>query len=337
MSNNVVTPSTTVLPGQTGRFSFTVTAPAVRTQTTFREYFRLVAEGSSWMDDQGVFIAVAVNPGTYSYSVAGQSNPPLSVAPGTRSAVTLDLTNTGTATWRSGGATPFNLGTDRPRDRASTFTNNTWRGNNRPGSFAGKVVSGNLSATDTVAPGETARFSFDVLASRAGYFQEYVTPVEETYTWLTDLGIYFPMHVNDSSLYPYDYFLEYATPSPTIKQGQSANMILRLRNIGRSNWTNDGVNPFRLGASSPRDRGSGFSGGTGWLGSGRIELTSNFSDPAKNVGQSVTVAPGEIGEFQFTFTANPGPGIYPEAFTPVAEGFVWMRDKGLRWTVTVTP
>jgi hypothetical protein len=337
VSNNVVTPSTTVLPGQVGRFSFTVTAPAVRSQTVYREFFRLVAEGSNWMDDQGVFINVAVNPGTYSYSVAGQSNPPLSVAPGTRSAVTLDLTNTGSATWRAGGATPFYLGTDRPRDRASTFTNNTWRGNNRPGPFAGKVVSGNLSATDTIAPGETARFSFDVVASRAGYFQEYVTPVVETFSWLTDLGIYFPMHVNDNSLYPYDYFLEYATPSPTIRQGQTANMILRLRNIGRSNWTNDGVNPFRLGASSPRDRGSGFGGWSGWLGNGRIVLTSNVSDPAKNIGQNTTVAPGEVGEFQFTFTANPGPGVYPEAFTPVAEGFVWLRDKGLRWIVTVTP
>ena len=47
-----------VLPGEIGTFTFTVKAPL--SPGTYDEYFRLVAENKTWMEDQGVFLRIKV-------------------------------------------------------------------------------------------------------------------------------------------------------------------------------------------------------------------------------------------------------------------------------------
>lgn len=47
-----------VAPGETGTFNFEILAP--NTTGTYTEYFQLVAEGATWMEDNGVFLNIYV-------------------------------------------------------------------------------------------------------------------------------------------------------------------------------------------------------------------------------------------------------------------------------------
>lgn len=334
-----VTTTSTIQPGETARFEFAVTAPPVNSTTTFQEYFQPVVEGVTWLQDYGVFLNVTVQPRTYSYAFAGQTYPPAVLQPGQRRTVTLDLTNTGTATWRNDTLQAFRVGTARPHDRSSAFANNTWQSSNRVAKFQGTVSGGVVTLATSVASGQTARFSFDLVApSQPGLYNEYFEPLVETYRWLGDIGIFWQVYVPNLNGPNYDYQYVGQSAYPTVNQGGTATVKLQLRNAGRQTWHSDGATPVRLGTDHPRDRLSGFSNngtGTGWISANRVKLTRNLTDPAKDVGGETSIAPGEVAEFQFTAYGAPSPGSYNEYFTPVTEGVTWMPDIGIFWTMTV--
>jgi hypothetical protein len=60
--NRVVLVEESVPPGGIGTFRFWYTVPPDKAFGTFREYFRPVADGITWMDDWGIFWDVAVVP-----------------------------------------------------------------------------------------------------------------------------------------------------------------------------------------------------------------------------------------------------------------------------------
>ncbi len=330
-----LTATATIAPGETARFAFEMKAPFVNQTTPIREYFQPVAEGIRWMEDYGAYQEPTVVNQTYQYAYAGQTAP-VSLQVGQRAPATLDLTNTGTATWKRTGANPLRLGTGRPLDRASGFYNDSWLSPGRPGNFSGKVSGGAVVSQDTIAPGETARFSFDLVApNRGGAYREYVNPVLEGVGWLADIGIYYDVTVTDPAAATYDY--AYAGQNVgivTLAKDAQTTFKLQLRNTGGRVWNSGGATPFRLGTDHPRDRGSGFSNGS-WLSPSRIKLTRNLTDGSKNVGGETTIGSGETGEFEFTVTGAPPPGTYQEFFTPVVEGVAWQRDIGINWTVVI--
>lgn len=334
-SNGSVTPAATIAPGETARFPVKFTGPPVAGTTNFREYFQPVVEGITWMEDYGVFWDVTVTPKSFQYAYAGQTGPSV-LQPGQKGAATLDLTNTGTATWRRNTAFPVNLGTSRPRDRLSPFHDSgSWPTRNRQ-IFQGKVVAGSLVASDTVAPGETARFSFQLQApNQGGFYQEYFQPLVENYEWLSDIGIYYSVFVPDPNAPDHDYGYVGQDNPPVLAKDAQGTAKLRLRNLGKQTWASNGANPVRLGTDRAMDRPSGFSVGSNWLSASRIKLTRNLTDAAKNSAGETSIAPGEIAEFEFTVTATPSPGTYREYFTPLAEGVNWMPDRGIYWDFTV--
>lgn len=329
----------TINPGEIVRFEFTVTGPPVSAQTNFPEYFQPVVDGVTWLQDYGAFLNLTVQPRTYTYSWAGQTYPSSVMQPGNRQPVTLDLTNTGTATWRNNVLNNLDVGTSHPRDRASTFANNTWPSANRVAKFQGTVSGGTVTPSTSVAPGQVARFSFDFVApAQAGLYTEYVEPVVEGFKWLGDAGIYWQVYVPNVNGPNYDYQYVGQSAYPSMNQGGTATVKLQVRNSGQQTWHSDGSNPVRLGTNRPRDRGSGFSNngtGTGWLSTSRVKLTRNLTDVAKNVGSETSIAPGEVAEFEFTAYGTPPPGSYNEYFAPVVEGVQWMPDIGLYWTMSV--
>lgn len=331
-----VSPATTVNPGEKARFSFVLTAPQTFQTTTFREYVQPVVEGVRWMEDYGVFWDVTVKAKVYVYKWAGQSGGG-KLDPGQKATLTLDLQNTGGTTWSRNGATPFRLGTSRPIDRRSAFyTSGSWLAPNRV-QLTGIVANGQVVNQDTVAPGETGRFSFDVTApSTPGTYNEYFTPVIDGLAWLPDIGIYYPITVAAPPP-AYDYAYVGQTGYPTVARGAQATVSLTLKNTGSKSWSEGGSSPFRLGTSRPNDRNSAFYDQASWLAQNRLKLTRNTSDAAKN-GDTVTIAPGEVGEFTFVFKAPPTmpSGTYREYVTPLVEGTSWLRDIGIFWFVTVT-
>ncbi|MSU75975.1 SpoIID/LytB domain-containing protein [Patescibacteria group bacterium] len=335
-SGSVVT-TATVHPGETARFPYTITGPPVGSNANFREYVQLVRDGSGWLEDQGVFWDMTVQPRTYTYNWASQTYPPSVMQPGERRSVTLDITNTGTATWRNNTLYNLNVGAGRSRDRASPWNNNTWQSANRLAKFAGTVSGGTLTPGSSVAPGQTARYSFDFVApGSGGNFREYFEPVEEGFAWLGDKGIYWDMYVPPPVGPNWDYQPVSQSAYPTVNKDGTSDVTLRVRNTGQQTWHSDGANPVKLGTDRARDRLSGFyTSGQGWQSPNRIKLAHNITDSDKDVSGETSIAPGEVGEFDFKITGNPPPGFYNEYFTPVVDGIQWMTDRGVYWTMTV--
>lgn len=108
----------------------------------------------------------------------------------------------------------------------------------------------------------------------------------------------------------------------TLPTGSAGMVSVTYRNTGTSTWTQ---NTVRLGTSNPLNRGSGFSGGAGWISNNRVQM------------QEASVAPNQDAHFVFALTANGNipPGAYAEYFRPVADGITWMDDVGLHFPVTV--
>jgi hypothetical protein len=105
----------------------------------------------------------------------------------------LYIKNTGAATWTKSA---FRLGGTRPNDHVSGFI----RADIIHGYPSGWETPNRVSMQeDSVAPGGTATFDFwfsipSGLTSKT--YLEYFKPVADGITWLDDLGIYFPIHVN---------------------------------------------------------------------------------------------------------------------------------------------
>ncbi|MDP9211742.1 MAG: SpoIID/LytB domain-containing protein [bacterium] len=337
-SDDSVTATDTIEPGETARFGFTMTAPPRTSAANLREYFQPVVEGVTWLEDWGMYLEASVPAETYQYQYVGQTNPTGVMQPNERQEVTIDLKNTGTSVWRNDTLYDFKLGTSHGKDRSSIAYNDTWQTPNRVGAFDGTVEDDTVTETHEVQPGETARFTFDIKAPSGGTnHREYFQPLIERFAWLKDIGIYYPVVV-PSQAYDYTYVGQDSL-SGALDQGETATLKLRLKNTGFSDWQSSGSTPFRLGTAHPRDRTSGFADGgsaSGWIGTNRVKLTRNLTDAAKNVDGETTVVPGETGEFEFEVVGNPSPGTYKEYFRPVVDGVAWMRDIGIYWSVGVS-
>lgn len=110
-----------------------------------------------------------------------------------------------------------------------------------------------------------------------------------------------------------------------MRLGEQAYLSVRAKNTGTATWTNSGPNPVRIGTTSPTGRNSVFSPFSGWLSPAR---------PAQL--QEASVAPGDIGTFNFWITAN-ATGLYNERFNLLAENLAWFNDIGLSYGIGVVP
>jgi hypothetical protein len=106
----------------------------------------------------------------------------------------------------------------------------------------------------------------------------------------------------------------------TTVPGGTVYVTVRAQNMGLNTWTPAFV---RLGTSRPNDRGSRF-------------YDSSWPDPARPTQLlESSVAPGQIGTFQFAMKAPPYAGTFTEPFNLVAEGVTWMNDNNLSIKVNV--
>jgi hypothetical protein len=101
--------------------------------------------------------------------------------------------------------------------------------------------------------------------------------------------------------------------------------IVTVRNLGSATWTNSGSNPVDMGATNPQDRSSAFCNQS-WLSCNR---------PARLIEPSV--APGELGTFEFSITPPASSGTYKESFNLLSEGNTWMNDIGMYYQFAVVP
>lgn len=290
------------------------------------------------MPDIGLYFPTSIADRGYHYSYVGQSPSAITLGSTSPTAdITLQIRNTGQQSWPVGGN--LNLATDRPRDTQSPFITasgtGSWLNPSRPSTIDRNVTNTSKSTVDT---NEVAEFTFRVTKPAnvgSGTYNLYVRPVQEGVALLPeDYGIFFPITVNNN---PYDYqFVSQTAPATLTSGNPTRTGAIVVKNTGTQTWSSATSTPLRLGTDNPRDRTSGFyTNGQNWLAPNRIQLTANLTDSSKN-GPPVTVAPGENAQFTITFSRGSVPaGTYPEYFTPVVDGYGWLRSIGIYLPVTV--
>jgi hypothetical protein len=246
------------------------------------------------------------------------------LAPNTTYYVQLKALNTGNITWSNSGSNPVLLGTQNPTNHASIFCDGTWYGCNRPA----------LMSEASVGPGQIGTFNFTIRTPNAyGNFREYYDLLSEGSMWMNDIGLYWQWNVRPptanwgvvSQQLAADSGLTQPVNSDALAPNTTYYLQVKALNTGNITWSNSGSNPTDLGTSSPQDRSSAFCDIT-WIGSG-------CNRPARMVESSV--APGQVGTFNFTIHTPSSYGVRKEYFRPVMEGSMWMNDLGMYWQFNV--
>ncbi len=286
----------------------------------------------------------------YSYQsqgVNGQLSNQVSLRGHDTAVLSVDLKNEGVTTWERNGPIPVRLGTSRPQDLASPLATGSWLGAGRPTTFAGRVNGGQVTDAATIAPGETARFSFTIKApNTSGTHRLYVQPVTEGLSWFkNEAGIFWDIQVTANS-YQYQWLGQSgAVPD---RPNATGTLAVAVKNTGNVTWTNTGDgNTIRLGTARASDRGSAITDSS-WqsparVGSfvGKARLGSDNQPLADQNGTllgdaSSTVAPGEAALFSFTVKTPARTQVGPEYFNFVVDGKAWLPDVGLFWPVNVS-
>ena len=235
----------------------------------------------------------------YAWSYAGQSSSSGSSMPATQKATwTVYALNTGTATWSNTGANPIRLGTSNGRDRSSLFCDVSWLSCGRPATMN----------EASVAPGQTASFTFTAQAPGAGSYSEYFNLVAEGVMWLNDPGLYFGINVTTPNLTG----TVIGNTLPTnMTASTTATGTLSVRNDGNATWYKTGRFPMNLGTSNPIDRSSKF-------------YSPSWSSPSRvSVMNEDTVTPGQTATFTVSLKAPIYNGAYTETFSRVVDSLTW--------------
>lgn len=185
-----------VNPGDIGTFRFYYTAPDLMPAGTYREYFRPVIDGLSWLPQTDfdlswdITVTESVASLTKTEWVSQNSNPTL--AHGQSYQFEVQFRNRGRETWQRAAV---KLGTDRQQDRISPFIREDVPGSNPSGWLADNRVQ---MVEETVAPGSvgTFRFWYTVPNDLApGTYREYFRPVIEYVAWMQDHGVHWDIVV----------------------------------------------------------------------------------------------------------------------------------------------
>lgn len=110
-----------------------------------------------------------------------------------------------------------------------------------------------------------------------------------------------------------------------LPSGEKVIFYVRAQNTGTATWVNNGSHPVRIATSSPTGRQSIFCEPS-WLA---------CTTPVSLLEGSI--APGQVGTFQFTSQMPLATGNYTENFNLLSEGVTWMNDVGLRFSIKVIP
>jgi hypothetical protein len=174
-----------VEPGDIARFRFSmkgITEPGV-----YREYFRPVVDGVTWMEDLGIYIEVTIKEPQYQAELSSISDRQVELSAGKKARVWVELKNTGNIVWRNSGENPVRIGTSNEADHAGIlYSKAYWISENRAANMKKTMVN----------PGDTVKFEVVVTApDKPGVYREYFRPVVENVGWLADMDIWWEVVV----------------------------------------------------------------------------------------------------------------------------------------------
>ncbi|MDD5731612.1 MAG: trypsin-like peptidase domain-containing protein [Patescibacteria group bacterium] len=163
-------------------------------------------------------------PTNYNYDLISQSAYPSTLEPGATTNVWIEVKNTGNQIWQKNGTTAVRLGSgsaygnrNQKRDYDSEFAGSDWLSANRPSAIS----------NDTVAPGETTRFQFNIkVPNNPGNYKAYFTPVVDGVAWMKDIGLYWQITVKGNGANPIDKNLsQTGTVNSTATIYQTSDLI----------------------------------------------------------------------------------------------------------------
>ena len=192
-----------VAPGQVGSFNFEVSIPPnySNEDKTVKEYFNLLAEGNTWMNNVGLYWPFTIKK-SLSWEIVAQRSytdpsrtqsidlTKTALQPGQKVYMALDARNTGSNVWEVGASDPIRLGTSNNRDRQSSFcTQNNWISCSRPSALKANVSSGQVGT-----------FEFEITApenrtNNTITTREYFSLLKENVYWMNDPGMYWTIKV----------------------------------------------------------------------------------------------------------------------------------------------
>ena len=187
------------------------------------------------------------------------------------------------------------------------YFDGTWTSNDGTGVM---ISNGATASLYNYTPFTSGNSNFDTI------FQNWFGSIYDQFTWAPQSQY---AYTDNTKTTPVDL--------TNLLPGQKVYIGFTAKNTGDVTWSNSGSNPIHVGTSSPQDRNSSFcdiSDNPAWLGCSR----------AANMTES-SVAPGQIGTFEFWYKVPGQTGTYDEHFNLVAEGLKWMEDPGLYFHTVV--
>jgi glucose/arabinose dehydrogenase len=189
-----------VVPEQIGSFTFTIRAPAQ--PGTYTLHLRPVADGTAWLEDEGVFLVV-VSQSSFHSRWLSQSPWPTMTPGQISSPYTTTFLNIGTSTWQKGavGSAQANLGINGDDRSFAAAMSVDWLSPDRVAA----------QTEQSVPPGAIGTFTFRFRApTTPGRYELHLRPVIDGVTWMEDQGIYLVVQV-----IPGATATPSASPSPT--------------------------------------------------------------------------------------------------------------------------
>lgn len=299
-----------VPPGGTATFEFTI-RDQKGIEGNYNEVFQLVSEHVTWIDGSKFTLPITVVPKYKAWIDGLPSAEELTLAPGERKTIAIWMKNVGTRAWANTGPNFAALNLQTPQGRTSVFQDASWVASFRPTL---------LDSPSTLAPGQWGYFQFVIKApTTPGTYKEDFQAVLEHLTWIPGSLASLTITVTP----PYRGEVVSVSVNPTIEVDQTQKVSVRIKNVGSATWTNTGSNFIALNVNDPPGKNSPLRDPATWT-------EYNFR-PGRMTTPSV--APGQIGEFEFTIKAPTSKGTYTESFQAVAEHVTWISGTSFKLTV----
>lgn len=261
-----LTTGTTVVPGGTGVFTGTVTAPAANGTYAFQ--YRMIKEGVARFGQPTPLLNVTVSGVPLAATFVSQQVPSSGIiARGSRFPVSITMRNTGTETWNG----DFRLASEALED------NSTW-GRSRIFLPAGVT---------SVAPGAEVTFTASLLApNSAGPFDFQWRMVKEGVAKFGDRTTLVSI---SPVVRPLDASFDSQTVGLTMTRSTTQTVTVRMTNTGTETWTAGST--YRLASENPEDNSR-------W-GRNRVNLTTNVATGQTAVFTFTITAPATAGTYPF--------------------------------------
>lgn len=341
----------TVAPGANGTFTVTYDAPQLGSKLTFS-----LSPSVSGQDiglTRTSVVATVPNP-VHKATYHNQSPYPY-IQQNSSKVVFFGFKNTGNVEWhdftsaQASGLKPVVLANTEPINRGSRFGALFARPHRPAVDFAAVYESDGttLAANQHVAqPGQIVRFSFTLTAPQnisTGRHREWFQPILEGGSpWDMQQKVWLDIVVTGAN-----YSASFAGQSgfPTIAKNTSAQSFFKFKNTGNAPWYDAtsrpaGLRYVVLAATDPINRISKFNATF----AGHNRPTVNFASVYESDGVTLAtnqhiVQPGQIGRFNFTFTApeNIAAGTYREVFQPIVEGGSPWSMGQIAWLYVTVP